>query len=127
MLDEPDKLKKTLEIREFFTQEIGRKGYGTLSFLDDSKFTTTERNMNGFITAEYMTEIAPYEFLNKVAAFLETNEKLAEKRKSIYNIFEMKANKIGNNKIILEQPTITEEQKNAIASKVLAKYIKFKK
>lgn len=111
------------ETREFFTQEEARVGYGTLSFLGNSNFKTVRRNYEGMIKEEYMTELSPYEFLDRVGGYVGTEEEINEKRKEIYRIFEMKAHNIGNDQIITEPKRLSQEQKDYIASKVLTKYL----
>lgn len=117
------KEQKVPETREFFTQEEARVGYGTLSFLGNSSFKTVRRNYEGMIKEEYMTELSPYEFLDRVGAYIGTEEEINEKRKEIYRIFEMKAQNIGNDQIITEQKRLSQEQKDNIAAKILTKYL----
>ncbi len=121
--DSDPKEQKVPETREFFTQEEARVGYGTLSFLGNSNFKTVRRNYEGMIKEKYMTELSPYEFLDRVGAYIGTEEEINEKRKEIYRIFEMKAQNIGNDQIITEQKRLSQEQKDSIAAKILTKYL----
>ena len=121
--NDPKQSIEVPETREFFTQEEALVGYGTLSFLDDSNFKTVDRNSEGIITKKYMTKLTPYEFLDRVGAYIGTDEEIREKRNSIYRIFNMKANNIENDQIITEQKRLSQEQKDCIASKILTKYL----
>ena len=106
--------------REFFTNEEGIRGYGTLDFMNRTAvFKTTERNMNGEVSEQNMTELEPYEFLMKVAPFLETEEKAKE----VYRIFDCKARNVGNTRIIKEQPEVSQKAKNEVAKILLKKHV----
>lgn len=111
--------------REFFTQEEATTSYSELLFLDDtSSFTTEDRSIEGFIRESYLKELTPHEFLEKVAPYLESEELLDQKRKDVYYIFDSKARKEGNNKIIKDSPKVSEEFKDNIARKILKPYLK---
>ena len=47
--------------------------------------------------------------------------------KEVYDIFKRKAENLGNNKIITSPKEVSVEQKNKVASKILAKYLKNEK
>lgn len=108
--------------REFFTQEKGIRRYGYLSFMGNSDFKTVERNMEGLITEEYIKELSPYQFLNKVGGYLISEDSINKKRKDVYNIFDMKANSKGNTTILNDEPQISGELKDVFANKILSKY-----
>ena len=86
-------------------------------------FKTTERNMNGEVSEQNMTELEPYEFLMKVAPFLETEELKEEKAKEVYRIFDCKARNVGNTRIIKEQPEVSQKAKNEVAKILLKKHV----
>ena len=123
---DPRKFRELPVTREFFTGEIGIRGYYTLTFLDKSLFPTSLLSMDGGRIHDYMIELSPLEFLDRVGYFMDDN-RIEGMKECVYSIFERKAKNIGNNMIILEQPRITENQKNDIAAKVLAKHITDKK
>ena len=109
--------------REFFTKEEGIRGYCTLDFMDrKAVFTTTEMGMDGFPREHYMEELEPYDFLMKVAPFIETEEDKKEKAKEIYNIFDRKIQHQGNNRIIRKKKEISQKAKNEVAKTLLKKY-----
>ncbi len=118
-----DEFEKIPETREFFTQEIGTRGYGTLSFMGNAVFRARERSMEGLVREEYMQELTPYEFLNKVFAYLENSEQKETKKAQVYNIFKMQAENKDNTRPILKELKPTEEQKNKIATKILKRYL----
>ncbi len=109
------------ETREFFTHEEGIRGYDTLSFLTDSTFRTRERNMEGYITAEYMKPLTPSEFLVNVFPYLDREEQMKQKKQGVYIIFESQKNN-KDSQISLDNIPI-EEDKNLVANKILTKYI----
>lgn len=121
--EDPKQSREVPKTREFFTQEEARVGYGTLSFLGDSNFKTVERNYEGMIRKEYMTQLSPYEFLDRVGGYIGTEEEIREKRKEIYRIFKLKAHNIGNDQIITEPKRLSQEQKDHVAAKILTKYL----
>lgn len=110
------------ETREFFTHEEGIRGYDTLSFLTDIKFKTRERNMEGFITAEYMKPLTPSEFLVKVFPYLDREEQMQQKKQGVYILFEAQKNN-ENSQIPLLDDASNEEDKDLVANKILTKYI----
>ena len=113
------------ETREFFTQEEGIRGYGTLDFKDRTAvFKTQDIGMDGMLRHDYKKRLAPYEFLMKVAPFLEDEEDKAAKRDQVNNIFRMKANNIGNTVILTDPPAVSEELKNNVARKILTRFVK---
>ena len=109
------------ETREFFTHEEGIRGYDTLSFLNNSTFKARERNMEGYITAEYMKLLMPSEFLDRVLPYLDKKEKMEQKKQDVYRIFEIQKNN-KNSQIPLNDSPV-EEDKDLLATKILAKYI----
>lgn len=110
--------------REFFTKEEGIRGYCTLEFLDrTAKFKTVEMLMNGQPCEHYMHELEPYEFLMKVAPYIETEADKEEKTKLVHCILESKAKNIGNTTILSEQTQVSKEEKNEVAKKVLKKHL----
>lgn len=111
------------ETREFFTQEKGERGWGNLCFLNKSKFETVHRNFEGNIVKNYMKELSPYEFLSRVSGYIESDKQIEEKRMSVYIIFELNSLQRANNQIIYEDPPMTQEEKDHVASKILAKYL----
>ena len=116
------------ETREFFTQEEARIGYSDLNFLDDTvKFVTEDRDFEGQVRHCYLEGLHPYDFLMRVAPYLETDEDKEQKRQEVYDIFKRKAENLGNNKIITSPKEVSVEQKNKVASKILAKYLKNEK
>ena len=111
--------------REFFTNEEGIRGYCVLEFMDrTASFTTIDMGMNGFPREEFMEELQPYEFLMKVAPFIETPQDKQEKAREIYDIFTNKAKNVGNSRIMRKQPEVSENTKNEIAKELLKKYVK---
>ncbi len=121
--DDPKTSKEIPETREFFTQEEARVSYSSLVFLEKAEFKVVERNMEGIITKNYMHKLSPYEFLNRVGSSLDSDEKMEEKRKRIYDIFEMKSNNMANDQVIETEQKGNKKQKNIVASKILSKYI----
>ena len=112
--------------KEFFTEEEGIRGLDTIDFLNrTAKFKTSIMSMHGFYKIEdYKERLAPYEFLMRVAPFLETEEAKKEKIREVYNIFEDKANNIGNTRIIKSPQKKYINTENEYAIRILKKYIK---
>lgn len=125
---EPDKAsnvdREMPVTREFFTNEEGIRGYCTLEFLDrTAKFKTVEMLMNGQPSETYMHELEPYEFLMKVAPYMETETDKKEKAKQVHHILECKAKNIGNTTILSEQPQVSKKAKNEVAKRLLKKHL----
>ena len=109
--------------REFFTKEEGIRGYCTLDFINRTAvFTTTEMGMDGMPREHFMEELEPYDFLMKVAPFVETEEEKKEKAREIYRIFDCKANNKGNSRILRKEPEISQKTKNEVAKTLLKRY-----
>lgn len=123
--DKADTFDKEMPVtREFFTNEEGIRGYCTLEFLDrTARFKTVEMLMNGQPSEHYMHELEPYEFLMKVAPYMETESDKEEKAKLVRTILESKARNIGNTTILSAQPEISKNAKNEVAKKLLKKHL----
>ena len=109
--------------REFFTGEEAKRGYHTLDFLDrTAKFKTEEMNMEGYPYEYYFYQLQPYEFLEKVEPFMETEETKKDKARKVYDILNYKAKNIGNTSVIKEPPKVSEQTKNKFAKKLLKEF-----
>lgn len=111
--------------REFFTNEEGIRGYCTLDFRERTAvFTTTEMGMDGLPREHFMDELEPYDFLMKVAPYIETAEDKQEKAREVYDIFECKAKHQGNTRILRDTPEVSDYTKNRVAKILLKRYTK---
>ena len=55
--------------------------------------------------------------------YIESDKQIEEKRMSVHIIFELNSFQKANNQIIYEDPPMTQEEKDHVASKILAKYL----
>ena len=112
------------ETREFFTNDKAQNGYDQLVFNNGkSVFRTRKRNSDGYIKEEYMKEIEPHEFLDRVEPYLssdEEKEKMIKRTKDIFTSIHERC----TGKIIIPPKPISVEDKNNLAIQSLKKYIK---
>ena len=111
--------------KEFFTGEKGIRGFNTIEFLDRKcVFDTYNYSILGELMDTYKHELTPYEFLEKVFPFIETEEALRQKREEVLNMLQFKAGLTDYRKIKKRPRAISENTKNEMSQKILKKYLK---
>lgn len=112
------------ETREFFTNNKAQIEYDQLCFNNGkSVFKTRKRNSDGYVREDYMKELEPHEFLDKVEPFLsslEEKSKMVDRTKKIFESIQGKC----TGKVIIPPNPVSLEEKNNLAILSLKKYIK---
>ena len=126
---DPDKKEKfeilSSVMREFFTGEECVWDYTTIDFLEGAaRFRFREMSMWGYPLEGFMDELQPYDFLMKVAPYLEDEETKQDKARKVHYIIDCKAKKIANTNVIKKEPEVSEHAKNEVAKTLLKKYVK---
>ena len=112
------------ETREFFTNEVAQRGYDTLSFNNGKcSFRTRRRDLEGYVSDEYIKELEPYEFYKNIEFFVSTETGYKEMRDRTYSIFRLKE-KNGQGNIIIPPKKPSLEEKNTIALQLLKRFVK---
>ena len=111
--------------KEFFTGEEGIRGFNTIDFLDRKcVFDTYYYSILGELMDTYKHELTPYEFLEKVFPFLETEEAFRRKREEVLNMLEYKAKLTTSRKVKKRPPEISSKTKDEMSQMILKKYLK---
>ena len=112
------------ETHEFFTNEEAQRGYDQLIFNGCSvPFRTRKRDVEGYVSLEYMKELEPYEFYNNLEFFVSTEVGYKEMKDRTHSIFRLKEKK-GQGTIIVPPKEPSKDFKNELALGLLKKYVK---
>ena len=111
--------------REFFTQEEAQRSYLSLLFLDGKcSYTTEYYTIQGEWVEDYMKELSPHEFFEKVGPYLKDDETFEKKRREVENSMQFKAN-LTTYRMVKKQLTEMPKDKQDEAAKIILKrYIK---
>ncbi len=115
--------KKALELREFFTGTQATFGYSDIWFGENCKFTRCIRQDEGFIKTDFMEQTSPHEFLNKISPYLLNEDRKKDKMREFYKILELKEKGIGNTEPIMDEPVLSNEERNKLAERILEKHL----
>lgn len=128
-LDPDDKENHEVPVtREFFTQEEGIRNFCSLEFLNRTcKYETQHYTFQGEWVENYVREISPFEFLEKVGPYIKNEELRKRKADEILTSMKFKAEHEGYSdyrRVKMNKTELPKEQMDEVAQKVLTKYMK---
>ena len=115
--------KHAIETREFFTGTIAYYGYSDINFGEKVKFVRCERNPEGFVRTDYMEPVSAHDFLERVSPYLINDQRKSNKINEFFSILSLKEKGIGNTTPIMNEISLSNEERDKLADKILEKHL----